>query len=122
MTRKLNGKKIAILVTDGFEESELLQPQEAFEEAGAETFIISPKEGKVKGWKDSDWGQTVRVDVPLAKALPDEYDALLLPGGVKNPDSLRMDKGAVGFVKKFVESGKPIAEGTHQNDIKSAHR
>lgn len=113
MAQNISGKKIAILVADGFEESELLEPQKAFEEAGAETFILSSKDDEVKAWKDSDWGDSVDVDIPLAEANATDFDALLLPGGVMNPDSLRIDKDAIKFIKDFVDSGKPIAAICH---------
>ena len=89
--RNLQGKKVAILVTDGFEQVELLEPRRALDEAGATTKVVSPKNGTVKGWNMKEWGKEVPVDVPLSSANPDEFDALLLPGGVMNPDHLRMD-------------------------------
>lgn len=109
----LQGKKIAILATDGFEEVELLEPRKALEEAGAKTQVISPKDGKIKSWNMKEWGGDLPVDVPLKSAKPDEFDALLLPGGVMNPDHLRMDPQAVTFVKHFVDEGKPIAAICH---------
>ena len=113
MEHDLKGKKVAILVADGFEQDELLKPREALEGAGAETKVVSPCESKVKGEKHRKPGRTVRVDVPLSAANPDEYDALLLPGGVQNPDTLRMDEGAVRFVKSFFNAGKPVAAICH---------
>ena len=110
---QLNNKTIAILVADGFEQSELLEPQKALEQAGARTQIVSPAEGQVKGWNESDWGQTVPVDIPLQQANPDDYDALLLPGGVMNPDKLRVNPQAIAFVKAFFEAGKPDAAICH---------
>lgn len=110
---QLNNKTIAILVADGFEQSELLEPQKALEQAGARTQIVSPAEGQVKGWNESDWGQTVPVDIPLQQANPDDYDALLLPGGVMNPDKLRVNPQAIAFVKAFFEAGKPVAAICH---------
>jgi protease I len=109
----LQGKKVAILVTDGFEQAELLEPRRALDEAGATTQVVSSKDGKVRGWNMKEWGQEVSVDVPLDSADPDEFDALLLPGGVMNPDHLRMDPDAVEFVQQFVEDGKPIAAICH---------
>jgi protease I len=109
----LQGKKVAILVADGFEQVELLEPQKALHEAGAKTEIVSPANGKVKGWNLKEWGKEVPVDVPLDSANPDTYDALLLPGGVMNPDHLRMNPKAVEFVRKFVESDKPVAAICH---------
>jgi protease I len=113
MNSQLTGKKVAILVADGFEQSELLEPQKALEDAGAETEIVSPSEGKVQGWKDKDWGKKVSVDVGLADADANDYDALLLPGGVMNPDTLRADEKAVDFVRAFFDSGKPVAAICH---------
>jgi protease I len=109
----LQGKRIAILVADGFEQVELTEPKKALEAAGAKTEIISPADGKVKGWNHTEWGDKLDVDVPLQQAKPDSYDALLLPGGVMNPDKLRMDSAAVRFVKSFVDAGKPIAAICH---------
>jgi protease I len=109
----LKGKKVAILAADGFEQVELTEPKEAFEKAGARTAIVSPAKGKVKGWKMTDWGKELPVDVPLESARPDDYDALLLPGGVMNPDKLRMDPQAVRFVRAFFDAGKPVAAICH---------
>ena len=113
MANSLNGKKVAILATDGFEQSELLEPRQALQQAGAMTQVVSPKGGKIKGWNESSWGQEVTVDVPLDTARPDDYDALLLPGGVMNPDRLRMDQKAMAFVRAMVEAGKPVAAICH---------
>ena len=112
-TQQLNGKRVAILVTDGFEEVELTKPREALDQAGAKTQIVSPKDGKVKGWRLTEWGDEVPVDVPLAQAKADQFDALLLPGGVINPDKLRMQPEAVAFVKAFFDAGKPVAAICH---------
>ena len=109
----LNGLKVAILVTDGFEQVELTEPKKALEQAGARTDVISPQRGKVKGWNHTEWGQEIPVDVQLDDAEPEAYDALLLPGGVLNPDKLRMNEDAVRFVKAFVEDGRPIAAICH---------
>ncbi len=113
MTSKLNGKKIAILVENGFEEVELTEPKKALEEAGATTKVISPKAGKVKAWKTTDWGKEIPVDVELDKANAAEFDALLLPGGVMNPDKLRLLPKAIELVRSFVQAGKPIAAICH---------
>jgi len=113
MSSDLTGKKVAILVVDGFEQIELTAPREALEEAGAETDIVSPAEGKVRGWNETKWGKKVKVDVPLEEAEPAEYDALLLPGGVMNPDKLRMNEKAVQFVKAFFDANKPVAAICH---------
>jgi protease I len=112
MNKKLNGKKVAVLIDHGFEQVEMTKPVEALKEQGASVFLIS-KHDKVKGWEHVKWGTEFKTDVLLDKALPDQYDALLLPGGVMNPDKLRMDQKAVSFVKHFMESGKPIAAICH---------
>lgn len=109
----LSGKKIAILATDGFEEVELTEPKKALEQAGAETVVVSPKSGEIKGWNHTDWGQNVRVDKTLEQAEADDYDALVLPGGVMNPDHLRTDEKAISFIKEFVQENKPIAAICH---------
>lgn len=111
--RSLQGKKIAILATDGFEQSELLKPREALDQAGATTQVISPKSGEIKAWDESNWGKSVKVDVPLSEADPDDYDGLMLPGGVINPDKLRREPEAVDFVRTFFQSGKPVAAICH---------
>src|SRR4051812_36668124 len=113
MAKELAGKRVAIVVTDGFEQVELEKPKQALEEAGAETEIISPKPDKVKGWKFTDWGTEFKVDKPVDKADPNDYDALLLPGGQMNPDTLRMDQNAVQFIQSFVRAGKPVAAICH---------
>jgi len=113
MADELTDKRIAALVDDGFEEVELTKPKKALEEAGATVDVVSPKSGSVKGWQHTDWGDKIDVDLVLPDARPDDYDALLLPGGVMNPDRLRMNPQAVQFVKAFVESGKPIAAICH---------
>ncbi|POR41814.1 protease [Methylobacterium sp. V23] len=109
----IKGVKIAILVTDGFEQVELTEPRKALDEAGADTAIVSPKDRQVRGWKFTEWGDSLPVDVPLDQARPDQFDALLLPGGVINPDALRTDKKAVAFTKAFFEAGKPVASICH---------
>ena len=109
----LKGLKVAILVTDGFEQVELTEPRKALDEAGAETHVVSPQANSVRGWKFTDWGDQVRVDAPLDQAKPEDFDALLLPGGVMNPDSLRMQPKAVAFAKAFFEAGKPVAAICH---------
>ena len=112
-TGPLQGKKVAILATDGFEQSELLEPRKALDEAGATTQVVSPAREKVKGWNHKEWGNEVPVDVPLDSARAEEFDALLLPGGVMNPDQLRMNPKAVEFVKHFTDAGKPVAAICH---------
>jgi protease I len=113
MAQNLDGLKVAILVADGFEQAELTEPKKALEEAGAETQIVSPQEGRVEGWHHFDAGDMFTVDVPLDEADANDYDALLLPGGVANPDQLRMNPKAVAFVKSFFEAGKPVAAICH---------
>lgn len=110
----LQGKRIAILATDGFEQSELLEPRKALDNAGATTLVVSPGDtDAIKGWNHTDWGTEVPVDVPLKSAKAEDFNALLLPGGVMNPDKLRMNPEAVQFVKKFAAAGKPIAAICH---------
>jgi len=113
MKGDLTGKKVAILVADGYEQSELLGPRAALDQAGATTVIVSPKNGEVRGWKETDWGDSVAVGASIDSAKADEYDALLLPGGVKNPDTLRTVPKAVQFVKSFFDAGKPVAAICH---------
>jgi protease I len=113
MAQVLNGKKVAILVADGFEQVELTEPKQALEEAGAETAVVSPNNDWVKGWNRTDWGDEFVVNEPLAAAKPEEYDALLLPGGVMNPDKLRRNQRALQFVKAFFDAGKPVAAICH---------
>ena len=113
MSNELRNTRVAALVENGFEQSELLEPKQALEAAGARVDVVSPQSGKVKGWKHADWGQEVNVDRRLDEVTADEYDALLLPGGVMNPDKLRGNATAVAFVKAFVQAGKPIAAICH---------
>src|SRR5689334_20281601 len=113
MKAKLDGKRVAILVTEGFEQAELTSPREALQKAGAKTDIVSPAGATVRAWDEKDWGEAFDVDVPLKGARADDYDALVLPGGVMNPDKLRMDKSAVAFVREFVQAQKPIAAICH---------
>ncbi len=113
MSKKLEGKKIAILATDGFEEVELTEPRKALDKAGAETFIVSPEGGTIKAWNHTDWGDEYEVDFTLDEAKAEHFDNLLLPGGVLNPDQLRMNDKAVQFVTGFLHEGKPIAAICH---------
>jgi protease I len=113
MAENLKGKKIAILVADGFEQVELTEPKNALEQVGATAHIVSPNSDKVRGWNHTEWGDEFQVDVLLEKARPDVYDALLLPGGVMNPDKLRRDSKALSFVKAFFDAGKPVAAICH---------
>ncbi len=106
-------KKIAILATHGFEESELKSPKEFLEQQGWETHIVSPEAGSIRAWADKDWGKDYPVDITLDKARHEDYDALVLPGGVMNPDKLRLEKTAVDFVRAFFDAGKPVAAICH---------
>lgn len=109
----LEGMKVAVLVTDGFEQSELVEPRRALREAGARSMIVSPRKSEVQGWIHFDKGDRFKVDVSLDAASSEDFDALVLPGGVANPDQLRMQPKAIEFVKGFVEAGKPIAAICH---------
>lgn len=113
MANQLDGKLVAILVEEGFEEVELIAPRQALTDAGARTHVISPNHGVVKGWNHTDWGGHMSVDTPLDEADVDEYDALLLPGGVMNPDKLRINPAALEFVRAFFDAGKPVAAICH---------
>jgi len=113
MAQELANKKVAILVADGFEQVELTEPKQALEAAGATVEIVSPAQGVVTGWKHTEWGDNFTVDRPLAEARAEEYDALLLPGGVMNPDKLRRDPQAQQLVRAFFEAGKPVAAICH---------
>jgi protease I len=105
----LSGLKVAILVTDGFEQVELERPRRALDEAGAQTQIVSPKPDRVRAWKFREWGDQLQVDVPLDQAKPQDFDALLLPGGLVNLDALRVQPKAMAFAKAFFDAGKPVA-------------
>ena len=109
----LKGLKVAILITDGFEQVEMVKPREALDQAGAATSIVSPKRESVRGWNFKDWGEEFAVDIHLDHADPKNFDALLLPGGVMNPDTLRMQPKAVAFAKAFFDAGKPVAVICH---------
>ena len=109
----LKGLNVAILVTDGFEEVEMTEPRKALDDAGAKTTLISPKPDKVRAWDFTNWSKSYPVDALLATASPADYDALLLPGGVINPDTLRADAKAVAFAKAFFDAGKPVASICH---------
>ena len=111
--KTLSGFRVALLATDGFEQSELIEPRRALDEAGADTEVISLKGGKVYGWSKQEWGAEVEVDKTLDDADPKDYDALVLPGGVINADALRMQPKAVAFVKAFVDAGKPMGVICH---------
>jgi protease I len=113
MARELQGKKVAILVENGFEQIEMTEPKRALEEAGAQTYLISPQTKEVKGWNHTDWGNSFRVDVTLDRADANDYQALVLPGGVMNPDKLRTNEQAVQFVRDFFQANKPVAAICH---------
>lgn len=110
---KVSDKKVAILATDGFEQSELEVPQKKLKEAGAIVHVISLEPGTICGWKGTDWGHDVGVDTVLDEAKPEDYDALVLPGGVINPDLLRTQPKAIDFIKAVHEAGKPVAAICH---------
>ena len=112
-TKTLQGKRVAILVADGFEQVELTEPKAALERAGARTSIVSPSAERVQGWNHFDKADQFPVDVPLNAATSQEFDALLLPGGVANPDQLRIVPRAVSFIREFFEAGKPVAAICH---------
>jgi protease I len=112
-TAKLEGLRVAILATDGFEQSELTEPRKALEAAGADTDVVSPKAGAIRGWNHKEWGATIEVDETLDTVDPSDYDALVLPGGVMNPDTLRLQPQAVAFVRAFCDAGKPVAAICH---------
>lgn len=109
----LSNKRIAILTENGFEETELTSPKKALEEAGATVDVISPQSGKVKAMKDHQWSIEVVVDKLLSEANPDDYDGLVLPGGVINPDKLRQNNEAIGFINAFFDAGKPVGAICH---------
>ncbi|MGY3266761.1 type 1 glutamine amidotransferase domain-containing protein [Lysobacter sp. HA35] len=108
-----SGKRIAILATDGFEQSELMKPRQLLKDAGFQVDVIAPKPGEIRGWSEKNWGDTVPVDVELSQARADDYDALVLPGGVINPDQLRTQDAAVEFVRAFDRAGKTLAAICH---------
>jgi protease I len=109
----LNEMRVAILVAEGFEQVELTEPRKALDDAGAKTLIVSPAQDQVQGWNHFDKGERFRVDVPLTSAKAEDFDALLLPGGVVNPDQLRVNPSAVAFVRGFFDAGKPVAAICH---------
>jgi protease I len=113
MAQKLDGKRVAIVATDGFEQAELTEPMKALQEAGAKTEIVSVKPGQIQGWKHFDKADFFTVDKTVDQAKPDDYDALMLPGGVANPDQLRINEKAIAFIRHFVDAKKPIAAICH---------
>jgi len=106
-------KRVLILATDGFEQSELIEPRKALEKAGIETVVASPKSGEIKGWNHTDWGESVKVDAALSEVSVEDFDALMLPGGQMNPDSLRTDDEVIGLIEDFDEAEKTIAAICH---------
>jgi protease I len=110
---ELRGKRVAILVDNGFEEVELAEPKRSLAKAGAETFIVSPQAAKVRAWHSLEWGREYHVDIPLNQARAEDFDALVLPGGVMNPDTLRQNTRACDFVRSVFDAGKPIAAICH---------
>jgi protease I len=113
MAQNLNGKRVAILATDGVEQEELFEPRKALQQAGARAEVIALKPGNIKGWNHTQWGEQIPVDKTIDQAKATDYDALMLPGGVMNPDQLRQDRRAVQFVKSFFDTSKPIAALCH---------
>jgi protease I len=113
MAGQLDGKRVLILATNGFEQSELETPRDRLKQAGAQVDIASPEQGEIKGWDKKDWGRPVKVDVPLAAAKADDYDAIVLPGGQINPDLLRVDQNALKLIKSFYDAGKIVAAVCH---------
>ena len=110
---QLSGKRVAILATDGVEQAELVDPRKALDEAGARTQLLAPKTGTIKAWQHDHWARELAVDVTLEQANPDDYDALLLPGGVINADQIRTNERAIRFVRSFFQTGKPVAAICH---------
>lgn len=116
---KLDGKRVAILATDGFEQSELISPRKALLEAGAKVEVVSPENDSIKGWSKGEWAEPIKVNKRLEEADPSDYDALVLPGGVINPDKLRDNEKAVAFVRSFFSDGsqRPVAAICHGPQI-----
>ncbi len=117
MSQDISNKKIAIISTHGFEHSELTKPLEKLKEAGAEVHVVSPESGFIRGWSSGDWAGSVGVDVTLDKANPDDYDALVIPGGVINPDKLRTNEDALAFIRAFFKAGKPVSAICHAPQV-----
>ncbi|MEC9482176.1 MAG: type 1 glutamine amidotransferase domain-containing protein [Halomonas sp.] len=113
MSQQLNGKQVAILATDGFEEVELTEPRKALQEAGATVHVIAPSKDGIRAWVKTDWGETYAVDKSLDEANPTDYHALVLPGGALNPDNLRQDEKALAFTRHFFEAHKPVGAICH---------
>lgn len=110
---RIDNSRIAILATNGFEQSELTEPKKQLEAEGATVVVVSPETGKIRGWSGDDWGESVDVDMPLAEARVNDFDALVLPGGQINPDVLRVNSDAVTFIRAFFDSGKTLAAICH---------
>lgn len=108
-----SSKRVAILATDGFEQSELMEPLQRLKEAGFNVQVVAPEGGQIRGWKGKDWGENVDVDRVLSEVSPKEFDALVLPGGVINPDILRTNEEAIAFIRAFDKAGKPLAAVCH---------
>lgn len=119
MSNKLKNRRVAVLLTDGFEQSEFTEPLDTLKKAGAEVTIISPEGGEVTGWQKDKWGDTFSTDKSVGETSADQYDALMLPGGVMNPDAMRQNKKAVSFIKDFIVQKKPIAAICHAPQILS---
>lgn len=113
MSQQLNGKQVAILATNGFEESELTEPKKAMENAGATVHVVAPSKEGIRAWAKTDWGDTYDVDKSLDEANPTDYHALVLPGGLFNPDTLRQDEKALTFTRHFFEAHKPVGAICH---------
>ncbi|MFT4278939.1 MAG: type 1 glutamine amidotransferase domain-containing protein [Rhodopseudomonas sp.] len=113
MAGQIDGKRVAILATNGFEQSELEVPRDRLKAAGAQVDIVSPEQGEIKGWSGKDWGRPVKVDKQLGSVKADDYDAIVLPGGQINPDLLRVDHNALKLIKAFYQAGKPVAAVCH---------
>ncbi len=113
MAAELNGKRILILATNGFEQSELEVPRDRLKAAGAEVHVVSPEKSEIKGWDKKDWGRAVKVDKALSDAKASDYDAIVLPGGQMNPDLLRVDRQALALIKAFFDAGKTVAAICH---------
>jgi protease I len=109
----LSGKKVAIIATSGFEESELFEPKKALEESGAKVFVVAPEKGKIKAWNHGNWSREIEVNLTVDEANENDFDALVIPGGVINPDKLRRNEKAVSFVRKFIEKNKLVASICH---------
>lgn len=113
MSGQLDGKRILILATNGFEQAELEVPRDRLKEAGAKVDVVSPESGEIKGWDKKDWGRAVKVDKALGSVKAEEYDAIVLPGGQINPDLLRVNKEALALIKAFFDAGKTVAAVCH---------